>query len=422
MIRSLSTGVSGLLTNQKRMDLIGNNIANSSTTGFKKSRATFAELMAQEVSTQSSNPNHVGLGVEIASIDQNFDQGSLETTGKRTDLALTGDGFFLVKEGQRNYLTRAGAFSFNDQGQLTAPAGEEVQGWAFDKSGKLQTGETQTVQINFNAKTPANPTSTATIEGNIDSQMAEGDKTSVSTTIYDEQGNPHSIVVDYKKTGTDTFSYEVRYPGTGAAPYDTSSASGTIAFNTDGSVKEITDSNGDIIKADRDGDGTPENILEVTLPWEGTSVTGGPDITIDMANLVQRAGSTTSKFTSQDGYEAGSIAGYNIDQEGVVNVQYTNGESEKVYQLALANVNNPNGLANEGKNLYGVTTAAGDLQLARAGRDLPTTVRSGTLEQSNVDLAEEFSNMIVTQRAYQANARVITKSDQMLQELNQMVR
>ena len=408
MIRSLSTGVSGLLTNQKRMDLIGNNIANSSTTGFKKSRATFAELMAQEATTQSQNPNHVGLGVEMASIDQNFDQGSLETTGKRTDLALTGDGFFLVKEGQRNYLTRAGAFSFNDQGQLTAPAGEEVQGWAFDKNGKLQTGETQTVQINFNAKTPAQHTSAATIEGNIDSQMASGDQTSVSTTIYDEQGNPHSIVVDYKKTGTDTFEYEVRYPGTESPePYDASLASGTIAFNTDGSVKEM--------------DGTAGK-TEITLPWNATSVTSEPDITLGMGDLVQRAGSTTSKFTSQDGYEAGSIAGYNIDQEGVVNVQYTNGESEKVYQLALGNVNNPNGLANEGRNLFSVTTAAGDLQLARAGRDLPTTVRAGTLEQSNVDLAEEFSDMIVTQRAYQANARVITKSDQMLQELNQMVR
>ena len=408
MIRSLSTGVSGLLTNQKRMDLIGNNIANSSTTGFKKSRATFAELMAQEAATQSENPNHVGLGVEVASIDQNFDQGSLETTGKRTDLALTGDGFFLVKEGQRSYLTRAGAFNFNDQGQLVAPAGEEVQGWAFDKNGKLQTGETQTVQINFNAKAPAKPTSAATIEGNIDSQMAIGDQTSVSTTIYDEQGNSHSIVVDYKKTGPNEFSYDVRYPGTASpAPYDPSSASGTFTFNTDGSVKEI--------------DGTAGK-TDITLPWNNTSVTSGPDITLKMGGLVQRAGSTTSKFSSQNGYEAGSISGYNIDQEGIVNVQYTNGESEKVYQLALGNVNNPNGLANEGRNLFSVTAAAGDLQLARAGRDLPTTIRAGTLEQSNVDLAEEFSDMIITQRAYQANARVITKSDQMLQELNQMVR
>jgi flagellar hook protein FlgE len=159
-----------------------------------------------------------------------------------------------------------------------------------------------------------------------------------------------------------------------------------------------------------------------SIAWDPGAVDGGPNLEIDMTGITQFAGSTTSKFESQNGNSAGELSGYSINPEGVLELNFTNGEQKELFQLAVGNVNNPNGLEQQGENFYTTTGASGDLQLGRAGRDLRTAVVAGTLEASNVDLATEFSEMIVAQRGYQAAARVVTTSDEVLQETVQLKR
>jgi flagellar hook protein FlgE len=410
--RSLRTGVSGLRSNQTRLDVVGNNISNANTVAFKRGRAAFSEVLGQKLlgvgrtaGGSGINPSHVGLGTSVSSIDQNWSQGSLENTGIQTDLALSGDGFFVAspKEGadsSQRMLTRAGNFTFNQNGEFVTSNGLNVQGWEFNEAGEVQTGDLKNVQLDPNAQSAADFTSEAVVGGNLSADAEVGDTTSISTVVYDEQGAAHDVVIDYTKTAQNEWDYTVDATG-GTNPFQ-GPGDGSITFNTDGSVDTVTE-------------GT-------ALSWDPAFVNGGPDVSLNMDDLTQFSGSTTATVQSQNGHSAGELAGYNINPEGVLELNFTNGEQKKIAQLAVGNVNNPNGLEQQGENFYTTTGASGDLQLGRAGRDLRTSVVAGTLEASNVDLATEFTEMIVAQRGYQAAARVVTTSDEVLQETVQLKR
>jgi flagellar hook protein FlgE len=411
-IQSLRTGVSGLNANQTRLDVISNNISNSSTVAFKRSRAAFSEVLGQEVlgvgrtaGGSNINPSQVGRGVSVGSVDRDFSQGSLDQTGIKTDLALSGDGFFIAspKEGagsQQRRLTRAGNFTFNQDGEFVTSNGLNVKGWGVDENGDVNTGELENIEFDPNAQSAAQFTSEATVGGNLSADAKVDDTTSISSVVYDEQGTAYDATIEFKKTGDNQWDYTIE--AAGSSPFASSPAgSGSISFNTDGSVA----SGGD-----------------ATINWSTDAVEGGPELSIDMNNLTQYSGSTTAKFQGQDGNSAGELAGYNFTPEGELQLNYTNGEQEKIYQLAVGNVNNPNGLEQQGENFFTTTSASGDLQLGRAGRDLQTSVVSGSLESSNVDLADEFANLIEAQRSYQASSRVVTTADQVLQETVQLKR
>jgi flagellar hook protein FlgE len=210
-IQSLRTGLSGLNANQTRLDVISNNISNSSTVAFKKGRAAFSEVLGQEVlgaersaAGNNVNPSKVGRGVSLGSIDKNFEQGSLDQTGIKTDLALSGDGFFVASPGEgagveQSRLTRAGNFNLNKDGELVTSGGLNVQGWDVGEDGNAQTGELKNVQFDPNAQSPAKFTSAAEIGGNLSADAEVGDTSSISSTVYDEQGTAHDIVVDFTK-------------------------------------------------------------------------------------------------------------------------------------------------------------------------------------------------------------------------------
>ncbi len=409
MIRSLRTGVSGLKTNQLRMDVVGNNVANVNTIAFKRSRAAFNEVLGQQLlgvgrtaGGTGINPSFVGLGVAVGSIDQNWGQGALESTGNSTDLALSGDGFFIARQGDRHLLTRAGNFTFNRNGQLVTASGLPIQGWAFNQDGSLITGAPTDIEVNFNAQAPAKFTENVSLGGNLSADMEVGDTTSVSMIIYDQQGTAHNVVVAFEKTADNVWDYEI-IPDSSVVPsaFTPTPATGTLTFASDGKLPA----------------GTSQ-----TLTWDATYVGGSPTITIDLEKITQYSGSTTAGFRDQDGYASGSLTGYSINPEGIVQLNFSNGQQQKIFQLAIGHVNNPNGLEQQGENYYSTGAASGELQLARAGRDLRTAVVAGTLEMSNVDLATEFTDMIVAQRGYQASARLITTSDEMLQETVQLKR
>ena len=433
MIRALHTGVSGLRSNQVRMDVVGNNIANVNTTAFKRGRAAFNEVLGQELlgtgRMAGGNPAFVGLGVRVASIDQNWGQGGLQRTDIATDLALNGDGFFVASDGQRQLLTRAGNFTFDSDGAMITSDGLNVQGWTLKEDGEVDMSRTQNIQVNWGAQSPPKSTENVKIGGNLSSEAQEGATETVSGAVYDEQGVAHNAIVTYTKTANpNEWSYEVVYGGDlTPPPFSNVPVNGTLTFDVDGELAQVDG------VAVRDPDGTPATdadgnpLAKLTVDWDGGYVSpdegGNPSgFNLELGDLTQYSGSTTVLVRNQDGRRAGVLEGYDIDQQGVLALKFSNGLVEPIYQLAVANVNNANGLDQLGESFYGITDESGEMLLGRAGSEIRTAIVAGTLEMSNVDLANEFTDLIVTQRGYQAAARVITTSDELLQETVQLKR
>ncbi len=403
MIRSLRTAVTGLKSHQTRMDVVGNNIANVNTIGFKRGRAAFNEVLGQKLFSasraaggQGVNSSFIGFGVGVSAIDQNWNQGALESTSIATDLALNGDGFFVVRgNDDRLMLTRAGNFSFDDEGFLVTNAGINVQGYAIDADGNVDTSQMQDITIDFSLQAPPHTTRNVTVAGNLSADAQTGDEVNFSTVIYDEQGRAHTVLVTFTKTANaNEWDYSVDYSGD-LSPAPFASVNGTISFNVDGSLT----------------DDTP-----ISLAFDAAYATGGPTFDLDISGITQYSGSNTVAVQNQDGYGRGQLIGYLIDANGLVTLNFSNGVQRALYQVAVASVKNPNGLENLGNSLYGITTESGDPVFGRAGQEIQTAVVQGFLEMSNVDLATEFTDMIVAQRGYQASARVITTSDELLQE------
>lgn len=449
MIRSLRTGVSGLLSHQNRLDVVSNNISNANTVAFKRSRVAFSEMLSQELmgvgrsGSENSNAAYIGNGVAVSSIDKNWQQGAYEFTDIRTDLALNGDGYFLADKDGRNVLTRAGNFTFNDEGRFVTAGGLELMGYGVDANGDIDTSQLQGLQLDLSARDEPQFTSVAEVAGNLSSDTpqwtpadTDGDgattaldapassRTTVSTAIYDEQGQAHNLLITIAKTdtGPNEWLWSVEDPD-GVLQDDNAAANGishgTLTFSVDGSVDTLTGAGGSAV-ADFDGDGTPDG---PQLTWDPNFVTGGPTVDIDFRQgLTQYGGSTTALVRGQDGYAAGELSSYNFDKQGRLVMSFTNGQKRYAGQLALGTVNNPQGLEQLGDNLYGETLRSGTLNIGRSGEEIDADIVSGALEQSNVDLATEFADMITTQRGYQASARIITTSDEVLQTTIQLKR
>ncbi len=400
--------MSGLSAHQNRLNVIGDNIANANTTAFKRSRVAFGEILGQQLvgvsRTQggsSINPAFVGNGVSVGSIDKNWNQGSLEFTNLRTDLALNGDGFFIANKAGRNVLTRAGNFSFNDNGELVTASGLDVMGYGIDSEGNIDPSRLQSLKLDPNTKDPPKFTENATIAGNLSADAAVGDTYEISTSVYDEQGTAHNVTVNFEKTSDTAWDYTIDYGGDPADSPFTGNATGTLNIAPDGSVSGAT---------------TP------TLTWDTAAVGSGANLEFNLEELTQYSGSSTAVVQDQNGNGSGEVVGYNIDTKGRLVLNFSNGEQQVRGQIAVGNVNNPQGLEQLGDNFFGVTSQSGDLKIGRAGQEISTSMVSGALEQSNVDIATEFTNMITTQRGYQASARVVTTSDEILQETLQLKR
>ena len=317
-------------------------------------------------------------------------------------------------------LTRAGNFTFNAAGELVTAGGLAVQGWAYDDNGVLNTGQVQTIRLNLDENSAPRETENVTINGNlsadIDHTDPDNNTVTVSTVTYDGQGKAHTVVLTLEKTGIDEWSVDsaqLANPDDPDAPTDlqfgSTAADGTftagavtIEFNNDGTLA------------------TPTSFA-ISGTYPGTD-NDDVALTMDIEQLTQYGGSTTATVADQDGQAAGRVIGYGIDPSGTLSLNFSNGEQRSVARLAIGSVTNPNGLEQLGENFYGVTGASGDLTIGRAGQEVNTAVIAGALETSNVDLATEFTDMIVTQRGYQAAARVITTSDELLQEVVQLKR
>ncbi|MFO7151722.1 MAG: flagellar hook protein FlgE [Bacillota bacterium] len=421
MMRSMFSAVTGLRNHQTMMDVIGNNIANVNTVGFKKSRVTFQEALYQTMRGASAaqgnrggtNPMQVGLGMTIASIDTIHTSSSLESTGNMTDLAIEGDGFFILSDGQNYYYTRAGNFGFDEEGNLVSTSsGLKVLGW---QGTDFKTPQNLTsIRIQKGLMMPAKATSEVRFANNLDASaevetdISKGYK--IPFKVYDSLGNSYQMLMIFNKTAENEWQYIV-------VPYSEDIDYQNIQPNSDNSGKLSFDPrDGDLF--DQDNNNDPFQNSDVTKDITVNLPNGSPlTFTVDFSSLTQFARETTVDLSYQDGYPAGTLLGISVDSNGVITGIFDNGMNMELAQIALAIFDNPSGLTKAGGNAYTVSNNSGEPKIGTAGTGGRGTVSPGSLEMSNVDLAEEFTRMIVTQRGFQANSRIISVTDEMLQEL-----
>ena len=457
MMRSLYSGVSGLQNHQIRMDVLGNNISNINTTGFKKGRVNFQDMLSQTLSGAAKptdevggvNPKQVGLGMVIASIDTIHTQGSLQTTGVMTDLAVQGEGFFILQDGEKRFFTRDGSFGIDRDGLLVDPAnGLRVQGWQAITIDGITTINTAAVIddliIPVGDKDPAASTTEVELACNLDKRTPEIPAGAAAQTIldgtwsttfdiYDSFGNVHQLQVNFTKVVgiANRWQAEVIVDPGAEIPTNTLVEIGAannadnlffIDFDNLGSLSAILDAQGDTI-----AEGTLQvnvgfDVPEATIPAGEAAVR--QLFTLNLGEVgsyrsavTQFAEKSSTKAITQNGYPMGYLESFKIDQAGVITGVYSNGTNRAIGQVALAGFTNPGGLEKAGENTYEVSNNSGDARIDAAGIAGKGKIIAGALEMSNVDLAEQFTDMIVTQRGFQANSRTITTSDQMIQEL-----
>jgi flagellar hook protein FlgE len=394
VLRSLFSGITGLRQHQNLMDVVSNNIANVNTTGFKTSSVTFEDTLSQLVKSAAApsaelgglNPAQIGLGVQLGSITANFGQGSAQNTGKSTDLMIQGDGFFVVRNGSDTNYTRAGAFTFDTNGKLVNPEGMVVQGWV-GVNGAVNT-DTATGDILLPAGTMLPPiaSSTVTIGGNITAETTNA--LTLSQTVYDSQGKAHNLTILVTPDGIDTATVDVIDTFD-----DTEGDQGTVTFTEAGAY---------------DPDSSDPALI---------TLADGTEITINQAGMTYFGGPKSLAVTASTGAPAGSLQQFQIAQDGTVIGVFSNGQKLNMAKVALANFNNPAGLEKVGVTCFQSSRNSGLPQVGAPMSGGRGQLLGKALEMSNVDLAQEFTNLIIAQRGFQANSRVITTSDQMLQDL-----
>ncbi|MFC1583260.1 flagellar hook protein FlgE [Candidatus Neomarinimicrobiota bacterium] len=532
MLRSLTSAVSGLQNFTIMLDVLGNNLANVRTLGFKANRVTFAEAMSQGLSGQKQ----IGLGVNLNATDLDFTQGSMEFTGSLTDMGISGKSFFILSDGDKSQYSRAGNFTFNSEGILVNPNGMRVQGWRADAEGEIDNfAPLQNILLDQNMISPSAATENAFLSGNLDSSLiplaniwasgipltlasdgsnatastslndlaqtgtalvsgdtisitgtepdgttvsgtftyatdgttvgsllttieaafgsavtasvvdgkivitdvAAGDSdtavslsssadialpsfentvegftgtVSTSTVIYDSLGASHNLVITFTKTEEEgEWTWEAELAGGEGSVLD--GDSGTIQFNTAGEV----------VSFDVDGTatgitlepGTGASQFTVELDVKGTEVFSG---------LTQYSSDSTLLVREQDGRPTGDLLRLALTTEGIIRAVFSNDETADVAQIALAEFPNPVGLFRTGDALFELTSSSGTPFIGAAGEQFNSSILSGSLEQSNVDLVRQFTDMITTQRGFQANARVVTTADQILEETMRLKR
>jgi flagellar hook protein FlgE len=479
MMRSMFSGVSGLRAHQLKMDVIGNNISNVNTVGFKSQRATFQEVFNQTIKGASSpqlgrggtNPQQIGLGISLSSIDTFHIRGAVQRTDNNTDLAINGDGFFILSNSSdflnRTY-TRAGNFKLDEYGNLVASNGYRVLGYMEDEErnpapdgSTVLKGVMEGIVISKSKSFPAMATDSATMEGNLDKDIAR-------IPMYEEDGTTLSDPSDCISIAADKsleFSGGVKFRETTSVFYDSLGGQHKVKFtfirgltndgtnvtpgadNEWGVIIQNLDDMSYFAKDDSTTVDNPPTLDQIVIPIkfnsdgkldssvtskitlmipgqdaDGNQIFDDMEIDVNFEGLTQFANDSTASITNKSGYPQGYLDTFSIGQSGEIFGIFTNGQSRVIGQIALAAFKNPAGLEKTSENMYQVSPNSGEPIYGIPGSSGLGALNPGTLEMSNVDISAEFTEMITTQRGFQANSRIITTSDEMLQELVNMKR
>ncbi len=406
---SFSQALSGLNAQQQKLGAVGNNIANSQTVGFKSSNVQFADVYAE---------SRIGLGVRTAAVQQNFGQGNVESTNRNMDLAISGEGFFRFQQpnGEVGY-SRNGQLTMTADGRLVNAQGAQIMGYGADAEGNVQAGG-NVQPLNVPAgDLAANATTELAVSLNLDSGQPVIDlgatpfdannantyNYSTNATVFDSQGNARNLSLYFTKTGDNQWAVNGRMSGGPADGEVYPIELGSLEFNQNGTLdldnSDIENAN---FAAGEFGDGNPFEALNIAMSFEGST---------------QFANDSTVNDTTQDGYTSGSLVGVTIENDGTVMRNYSNEQSLAAGQIALVSFRNPEGLKPEGDNLWTATGASGQELVGAAGTGLRGMIEASAVETSNVDMARELVDMIVAQRAYQANSQTISTQDELLQTI-----
>jgi len=407
---ALYTAISGLQSNSQAMTVTGNNIANSNTTGFKTSSTVFSDLLAANIASSSGN-SQVGRGSQVQTVQTNFSQGGFESTDSGTDIAIEGSGFFIVSDplSATNLYTRNGNFNFDDDGYLVTADGYRVQGSSYNADGLLASGNLSDIRVDLVSQIEAKQTENVTLQTNLDSNsdvlstfsVTSPESTSnyaTTTTVYDSLGTSHLLTCYFSKTADQEWDWHLTVDGDdvgGTAGVLQEIGSGTLEFDANGNL--VTGASATISAITWDNGSTAQNL---TYAFDTT----------------QFDSDSTVFSQDQDGYASGEVTDVDIAADGTVSAVYSNGETIAVAMISLATFINPNGLDSVGSSLYSQTGQSGSPTIGYPGASQGTLITQA-LELSNVDLATEFVDLITIQNGYTANSRVITTTDEMLQEL-----
>ena len=424
-VGSFSAGLTGLNAFSSWLSVIGNNLANINTVGFKGSTVSFQDLVSQSLGGSATNPMQVGLGVAMGSVSPSFSQGAVESTRDPMNAAIQGSGFFVVKNGTDVGYTRAGNFTFDNNGVLVTNGGLKVQGWTAVNAttgAMVSTGAPGDISVPPGVLREPVATTSFSAVTNLNSAAAVGDTFTSTVQVYDALGTQHAITLTYTKTGAGAWGFKAEAPWdevTGGVITTPSYllAAGSLTFNAQGDLSAFTPT------APATGGGASPTITDVsftTPTW--TSGAAASVLKFDIVDATGKASlsgfnapSATSSI-NQDGAGAGMISSMSVQEDGTILATFGAGQTVAVGQLALANFNNPKGLSKLGSNVFGASQASGVPNVGTAGTSGRGSLIGSAIEQSNVDIAQEFTSMILAQRGYQANSKTITVSDEMLLE------
>lgn len=414
---SFQQGLSGLNTSAKSLDVIGNNIANASTVGFKGSTTQFADVYANSVYGEGGI--QAGIGTMISNVAQQFTQGNITVTNNPLDVAINGDGFFRLSDNGAVTYSRNGQFHLDSQGYLVNGTGQNVMGYTTlttDANGNVTSASNiGNIQIDLNNLPPSATTSldmVLNLNANssvintttypFDPANANSYNYSTSVTVYDSQGGSHALNYYFTKTAANAWTVNATLDDNATGGPTVSLTPNTLTFNADGTID------------------TTATTLPIAVSTTGLATANGVNelaISMDLTGSTQVAGSSGINSVKQDGYSEGQVVGLSIDANGIIYGRYSNNISRPLQQLVMASFRNPNGLAPLGNNQWAATQVAGAEVLNTPGVGVAGTIQSGATEDSNVDLTNELVSMIVAQRNYQANAQTIKTQDQILQTL-----
>jgi flagellar hook protein FlgE len=434
MLRSLSSAVSGLRNHQNKLDVVGNNIANVNTVGYKSEIVRFQDIFSQTIKGANApaagrggtNPVQVGLGMALSSTTTVHTGGAITATERETDLAIEGNGYFIINDGIQDYYTRDGSFSRDYSGELVTAGGLKLMGWMAEKSYEDENGDPaepddpeaievysidtteplREIVIPIGEELLARSTENIVFAGNLDSGAKEGGKYPYATYFYDSLGNRYNLFFEFEKSSENTWAYTAFFNDAEGARVDVTTGGDPIKFTPGGSYHV------------EDPDDPPDFAFTIDAGDLGDDIGArNVQITLDFSLLKQFSSDSSLFLKSQDGYSAGELVSFNVEQSGVITGSYSNGLNRSLGQVALASFSNPEGLMKVGSNYFNFTVNSGDPRVGTPGEMGKGFIQSRALEMSNVDLAFEFTEMITTSRGYQANARVISTSDEVLTEL-----
>jgi len=422
MSSGFTIGLSGLRSHSAWLNVTGNNLANLNTTGYKAGVVSFQDMLGSTINggMRSANPMQLGMGVAIAGTSPVFTQGQLQSTSLATDMAIMGNGFFVVSDGQRFLYTRAGDFTLDKNGYLKTQQGLYVQGYGASQ-GTIIPGPLTNIQVNTGMTYAPKISSYFMLDINLNANDAvynagpppTGGIFSSNIDIYDSLGTPHTVTVTFTKTAANTWQYDATLPASSVAGATAPTSIGTGSLSFDPVTGQLSSPAGTVPPAPIAL--TPAVTLNnganfpTTLNWFVHNTDGSSRIT-------QYSSKSTTSAAAQDGYGSGSLVGIQVDSSGVVQGVFSNGQFRAPGQIILASFHNPQGLSKEGQNLYSETNISGAHSYGVPGAGGLGSLMGNALEMSNVDMAEEFTRMILGQRGYQANSRVITTSDELMQE------